>query len=236
MQLFSYSRSRISLRFFFLFLLIGVCISQSLYAEDDWKLIKNDDGIEVYTRPRKNSNINECKGIVTIPASMNIVCRILANIPLHKKYIHQGYDSFFIKQWEKGHCVHYLAFKTPWPCWNRDLVYDTQAEVNPEQERSVVYSRAVKELLVPYRKNHVRVTNSEHIWILEKISLDKTRVTYKNFSDPGGSVPQFLINIMIVDEPYYSLKNLRDFVIESIKDSSYKTMVCPEVPIKAEGK
>jgi hypothetical protein len=230
----SFCRNKNFLRFFFLFILISVCISQGLYAEDNWKLVKNTDGIEVYIRPYKNSGFNECKGITTILAPMDIVCRILSHAPLHRKFTHKCYDSFFVKPWENDHFVHYFAFKLPWPVWDRDLVYDTHAETNPEMNILIFHCLAVKEPIVPYRDKTIRVINSEHTWILEKISPDKTRVTYQNFMDPAVHVPDFVINILTKDAPYYSLKNLRDLVQESIKDLSYKTLVCPEIPISTK--
>jgi hypothetical protein len=214
---------------------ICFCISQNLYAEDNWKLIKNDDGIEVYIRPYKNSGLNECKGITTIPAPYDIVCRILCHPPIHKKFLYNCYDSFFVKPWENGHVVHYVVMKSPWPVWDREIVYDTHAEINPEMNRSIIHCLAIKAPLVPYRNKTIRVTNSEHTWMLEKISPDKTRVTYQNFTDPVAVyVPEFAVNMLTKEAPYYSLKGLRAFVQESIKDSSYKTLVCPEMPIKAE--
>lgn len=233
MQYFPHNKNRIYLRILFLFILISTCISQSLYAEDNWKLIKNTDGIEVYIRPYKNSGINECKGITTIPAPMDIVCRILSQVTLHKKYLYNCYDSFFVKPWENGHAIHYFAVKTPWPVWDRDIVWDTHAEINPEMNRIIYHCLAVKEPLVPYKDKVVRIINSDHTWTLEKISPDNTRVTYQNFMDPVAvHIPDWAINMLTKEAPYYSLKNMRDFVLESIKDSSYKILVCPEMPIK----
>jgi len=98
---------------FFLLTLISVCISQNLYASDNWKLIKNADDIEVYVRPHKNSKIDECKGIITIPASIDIIYAIISYAPLHKKLMHTCYDSFLVRPWEKGCQVHYFTFKAP---------------------------------------------------------------------------------------------------------------------------
>ncbi|PKN37004.1 MAG: hypothetical protein CVU62_13000 [Deltaproteobacteria bacterium HGW-Deltaproteobacteria-2] len=235
MQYFSSNKSRFILRILFLFTLLSTCISQNLYAEDNWKLIKNDDGIEVYVRPYKNSGLNECKGITTIPASMDIICRLLSDATLHKKFVHNSYESFVIKPWENGHLIHYIALKAPWPLRNRDIVYDTHGEINPEMNRMIFYCLAVKEPLVPYKDRTVRITNSEHTWTLEKISPDKTRVTYQNFTEPVAAyVPEWGVNLITKETPYYSLKNMRNIVLESIKDSSYKTLVCPELPIKTE--
>ncbi len=119
MQYFSSNRNRFFLRILFLLILFSPCIFPNLYAEDNWKLVKNADGIEVYIRPYKNSGFNECKGITTIPAPMDIICRILSHAPLHKKFTHKCYESFFVKPWENDHFVHYFTFKLPWPVWDR---------------------------------------------------------------------------------------------------------------------
>jgi hypothetical protein len=215
----SYGRSRIFLSLFFLLILISACISQNLYASEDWKLIKNADDIEVYVRPHKNSNIDECKGIITIPASINIIYAIISYAPLHKKLMHTCYYSFLVRPWEKGCQVHYFAFTAPWPIWNRDLIYETCAKLDHETGNIVVTSRVVEDTSVPVKDGKiVRVTDSDNTWILEKLGPDKTRVTYRNYFNPGvvKIVPTKFINIICKDVPFYTLINMRNLAKEPI--------------------
>jgi hypothetical protein len=220
MQHVSRGRIRIVLRFFFLLILISVCISQNLYASDDWKLIKNADNIEVYARPRpsKNSNINECKGIITIPASIDIIYAIISYAPLHKKLMHTCYDSFLVRPWEKGCQVHYFVFKAPWPIGDRDLIYETCAKLDRETGNIVVTSRVVPDVSVPVKDKIVRVMDSDNTWILEKLGPDKTRVTYRNYFNPGVAkiIPETFINLICKDVPFYTLINMRNLAKEPI--------------------
>lgn len=217
MQHFSCSKNSIFLHNLFLLILI-ICISQNLYAEDNWKMIKNADGIEVYVRPYKNSNINECKGIVTIPASIDIIYAIISYAPLHKKLMHTCYDSFLVRPWEKGCQVHYFAFTAPWPILNRDLIYETCAKFNNEAGNIMVTSRVVSDASVPIRNKLVRVTDSNNTWILEKLGPEQTRVTYRNYFNPAVAkvIPQAFVNIICEDVPFYTLINMRNLAKEPI--------------------
>jgi len=213
----SYSGSRIFQLFFFLLILSSVCISQSLYAADDWKMVKNADDIEVYGRPYKNSNVDECKAIITIPASIDIIYAIISYAPLHKKLMHTCYDSFLVRPWEKGCQVHYFAFKAPWPIWNRDLISETCAKLDRETGNIVVTCRVVQDISVPAKEKMVRITDFNNTWILEKLGPDKTRVTYRNHTDPKIiNVPKMFVNIIYQDIPFYTLINMRNLAKEPI--------------------
>jgi hypothetical protein len=205
---------------FFVIIFISVCISNGLYAADNWKLVKNSDGVEVYTRPHKNSSLEESKGIITIDAPIDILYTILLYGPTHKKLMHNCYDSFFVKPWENGHTIHYWAFKTTWPCWNRDLLLEVRGKVDPKTGNVITTHMSFKEPLVPIKENMIRIMNSENTMIYKKITPNRTRVTYINYTDPGGIVPKFIINILCIDLPYYSLKNLRELA----KDPIYKDL------------
>ena len=224
MQHIPFRRCGSYLRFFFLLIFISVCISQSIYAEDDWKMVKNANDVEVYVRPYKNSNIDECKGIVTIPASIDIIYAIISYAPFHKKLMHTCYDSFLVRPWEKGCQVHYFAFTVPWPLWSRDPIYETCAKLDRETGNVVVTSRVVQDSSAPVKDKIVRITDSDNTWILEKLGHEKTRVTYRNYTNPGViNVPKMFINIICKDVPFYTLINMRNLAKEPIyKDLAQK--------------
>lgn len=200
--------------------LISVCIPTGVYAANDWKLVKSSDGVEVYTRPHKDTGLDESKGVITIDAPIDILYTILLYGPTHKKLMHNCYESYFVKPWENGSTIHYLAFKAPWPCWDRDLLLEVRGKVDPETGNVITTHMSVKEPLVPTKGNMVRITASENTMIYEKISPNRTRVTYINYTDPGGFAPKFLVNILCVDLPYYSLRNLRELA----KDPFYREL------------
>ena len=45
-------------------------------------------------------------------------------------------------------------------------------------------------------------------------SVKMTKVIYEVNADPGGKIPKWLVNDMISDFPFYSLKNLRALVMK----------------------
>jgi hypothetical protein len=218
----SFGRSQFFLRFFFLFIVLNVCISQSLYAADGWKLIKNTDGIEINSRPHKGSGINEYKGITTISdVSFDVLYAMISYTPTHNKLMHTCYEASIIKPWEKGRQINYFKFKSPWPLWDRDLIYDSRGRIDPKSGNMIVVCKAVKEPLVSLRDEFIRIIDSEHMWILEKLGSGKIRASYYNYTDPHcGSVPDMIVNSNIKDVTYYSLLNIRNLA----KDPLYKKL------------
>jgi hypothetical protein len=95
-----------------------------------------------------------------------------------------------------------------------------RGKVDPKTGNVITTHMSFKEPLVPIKENMIRIMNSENTMIYEKITPNRTRVTYINYTDPGGIVPKFIINILCIDLPYYSLKNLRELA----KDPIYKDL------------
>jgi hypothetical protein len=56
----------------------------------------------------------------------------------------------------------------------------------------------------------VRITDSENLWVLEKISADCTRITFVNRTNAGGPFANYLSNPGTRDTTVHSLENLRE--------------------------
>ena len=60
-------------------------------------------------------------------------------------------------------------------------------------------------------------------------SVKMTKIIYEVNADPGGKIPKWLVNDMISDFPFYSLKNLRALVMKK-KVMKHKTNSPKSVP------
>jgi hypothetical protein len=73
----------------------------------------------------------------------------------------------------------------------------------------VVHSIALKTPLIPVRRQYVRITDSEHQWILEKISKNRTRITFINRTNAAGPFANYLSNSGTRDTTLHSLENFK---------------------------
>jgi hypothetical protein len=62
------------------------------------------------------------------------------------------------------------------------------------------------------KENFVRVKNGTGYWELEEIAPNTIHVVYQFHADPGGEIPAWIANTVIVINPLKSLESLRDKV------------------------
>jgi hypothetical protein len=175
-----------------------------------WHLDRSEDGIEVYTRPVEGSGVKAFKGVATVHASVDVILRVLRDSDRFKTWFPNTSESRLLDR--EGPVSHqYSVMDAPWPVEDRDNVL-----------RSVTSRDAgtgVVEIVVdaepdyyPVQVDRIRVQKAHGSWRLEPIGKDETRVTFMMHLEPGGGVPEWLINLRVVASPYEALTNLRKVV------------------------
>jgi hypothetical protein len=71
-----------------------------------------------------------------------------------------------------------------------------------------VRGKALPEPVVPIQKDHVRITDSELHWVLERIDMHQTRIIFIMRTDAGGSVSGYWSDLGSRKTIYHSLINL----------------------------
>ena len=180
-------------------------------ADSAWSLDKNKDGIEVYTRTVEGSPIKEFKGVMTIKSSLSAVVALLDDSEAAPKWIYncQSMDrlkSDGLKKWN------YIVNKLPWPATDRDAVVLSVMQQNPETLQVSIALTAEPDLK-PVKKGLVRIPEMNAAWILTPQAGGEVQVTYQAHVNPGGQLPIWLINSLLVDTPFSSLTAMRKLVL-----------------------
>jgi len=181
-----------------------------LFAQEQWETVSNDNGVAIYSRKVIGQEDSEFKGITDINQPIEVMGAVSAEIP--------GYTGWFFKcrQARKIPAISstaynfmvYIAIDTPWPLWPRDIVYDVKIKIDMASGKVEVRSKAVPEPVVPIRKDHVRITDSELHWVLERIDTHRTRLIFRMRTDAGGSVSGYWSDLGCRKSIYHSLINL----------------------------
>jgi hypothetical protein len=192
-------------------ILLFIIFPVSSVADGDWKLIVDQDGIALYAREVSGHAEAQFKGVCLVNRPLEAVGTILADIASYPKWFFKCIEAQKIPAENSSelHFFLYVAIDTPWPFSDRDAVYKTEIAIDYALGKVVVRSTALKEPLIPLRRQYVRVTDSEHQWILEKISADRTRITFINRTNAGGPLANYISNPGIRETTVHSLKNLK---------------------------
>lgn len=201
-----------SMRSYFATMIFGssLLFSGSAAALGDWELDKQENGIDVYTRPVEGSGIKEFKGIAEVAADAESILQILRDSDGFKDWFPNTSDSRLLAR--DGNVTHqYSVMETPWPIANRDNVF--RSELTRDETTGVIdITVAAEPDFIPVEDGIVRVRKANGNWKLEPIAPDKTRITFTMHLEPGGGIPEWIINARVVASPFEALTNLRGLV------------------------
>lgn len=195
-------------------ILIGMVLPVISAASGEWKFISDNDGINLYVREVSGHPEAQFKGVGMVNRPIEAVGSVLSDTTSYPRWFFKCIEAKKIPA-ENASTLHfflYVAIDTPWPFSDRDAVYKTEIDVNTALGKVVIRSTAVKEALVPIRPNFVRITDSEHQWILERISEVLTRITFINRTNAAGPFADYLSNPGMRDTTFHSLANLTDLL------------------------
>ena len=101
----------------------------------------------------------------------------------------------------------YYKIDVPWPATDRDVVLKLSVKFNKEKKEILIVMNSV----IGYKKevsNVIRIKNASGFWRLTSEG-GKTKVVYQFLGEPGGDMPTWIVNMMIVDSPFNALIALK---------------------------
>lgn len=182
-----------------------------LLDDGNWVKKNTSHDITHFSKKIENSSFKAYKGVCTIESPMDLLYSILCDVQAHTKWIKYCDSSMEVERPTPNQSIQYYTFDIPWPFCDRDVVVNCHVESDWDAGRVVIKSVAIKNPRnpVPVQKKLSRVTNSEQIWVLERLSSSKTRVTFLSYAKMDGLVPKLLNNLISSVIPSQSLANLK---------------------------
>ncbi len=109
--------------------------------------------------------------------------------------------------------IFYMVTAAPWPVKDRDSIIHSTMTQDPKTLVSR-YDMVIKNDVMEPQKKRVRITEMHGSWVFTPVDAKTTEITYQAHADPAGSLPNWLINSLVVDMPYTTLKNMQTKVLE----------------------
>lgn len=177
----------------------------------EWKLKKEVDDIQVYFRKSPDSKINELKIETTVEASLSGIVTLLRDVPTYPSWVYKCEAAKRLTTLSDHEGIYYSEMNFPWPMANRDFIAYSHTQQDPVTKSIIIEARGRPEY-IPEKEGLVRIP---HIYVRWKITPTKpgeAKISYFLQSDPGGSIPPWIINMAIDQGPTNSIKNLREML------------------------
>lgn len=178
-----------------------LCFSVEAISQRNWTSRKNKNGVEVFVKLGENSTLKTYRAIATTSASVEKCSEVLLDLENHINWSYTVITAAMLpSSGDELKC--YMVMDAPWPADDRDIVVRvTKKEISDTKvEIRFVATTGDKEEI----DGLVRVTESTTVWIFERVD-GVTHITYEGTTDPGGKVPDWMVNAGLVDGPYETL-------------------------------
>lgn len=182
-------------------------LPKQLSPTSSWKLERDRNGIKVFTRNVEGYQVKEFKGQVELNIPAKVAYEYIQNIETWNKWVYQlkrgsakkiksnSEDDFFV----------FMEFNIPF-IKNRDYVGRCKGE---QIGKSYKIDIEAYPSLIPENKNKVRIPLNNGSWNIEYVDDHTCILEQQTLSYPGGNIPQKMVNLGIVEIPYFTMMKLR---------------------------
>lgn len=202
--------------------LLGILVFVMLYLFPDishaWEIEQNRDGIQVHTRKNPGIEFKEFRGVTIINASLNSIVALIHDTESYPDWYYNCREARSLKKVGSEEGFNYSITETPWPTDDRDSILHYIRTQDAETKIVTFQLEGVADYIQP-KSDLVRIQKLQGYWKLSPLPDNKVEVSLEMLVDPGGNIPAWLANAMVVDMPYYSLLNMKKEVLKP----KYKT-------------
>ena len=193
-------------------LLLIMIIASDLYSQS-WDFVKEKDGIKLYTRKEANSALKSFKGVTVLHTQMDKLSTMIGNVQ-NTSWWDENVRNIQVLAFETEKFIrYYLVYHVPWPLMDRDLCVEAQINTDPVTGTRTVTAHPLLNV-IPEKPDLVRIKNYWQRWTLQPIDKNTILVTLEGTVDPGGNIPTWLINMVIVETPLKIIRGIRERVQE----------------------
>ncbi len=206
-----YIQLKITLRYivFLYFILIQ---SQSFCQADTvngWKLSKDKNGIQVFTRNIEGTKFKEYKTLCEIDVTPEDLVAILVDVESYTKWMAYVKVAEILKTEGEDRFYVYSEVGVPWPFNNRDEI--TLSVVKRQEESpELTIEITIIPGYIPEKKGIVRMPSGSGLWVFTPMENGKTKIYHQFGGDPGGNIPAWIVDMFLVDGPYKTMLALQE--------------------------
>ena len=195
-------------------------VISKIAVADEWHLEKDKNGVRAYTRDMPGSAVRQFKVETNLPVPMDVVLAVFEDFKRYREWKFQVEISGELSQPNETTWFHYQGQDLPFPASNRMFVLKSQLQVK-DKNTIIIETHAVPEYcnnaqlntcaaVIDFDALVVKVADGDTL--VQQTANGSTHVVWTQHVEPGGSIPAWMINKMLVDSPWEAFNSLRQYV------------------------
>ncbi len=175
---------------------------------DGWVYEREKKGIKIFTKKSKWGKLRDCKATMTVAASPEQMLKILTDFNNYKNWMPRCRKSSVVARLGENGFIAHMVFTGFWPIKDRDCVVKVTYEKDP-QTGVITLTETSEPKYIHEEADVVRIQQLVATWKL--IPKDGgTEVINEYSSNPGGNIPDWMVNTQSVENPLSTFENLQE--------------------------
>ena len=192
-------------------LILFLLFPLNIHAEGQWELIKNESGIEIYSKSGNNSEYIEIKGVSEVRSNLKAFVALMKDVNGFKQWMHAAKETSLIRKNNDYHFSYYMHSDIPWPAKDRDVVLNLKIFRNSKNGSIYIKTKNIIGA-IPEKNNIQRIDSVESSWRFVPIGEDRIKIIFKTRVKPAIQLPDWLAERIYNLGPYHTIKNMKQVV------------------------
>jgi len=206
-----------ALRVLFVLCLLAAAPLAAQNTQADWgEPIKDSEGIRVFARPVSGSAFKAFRAEVELTASLDSVLALMDDFPACTRWVHQCKEGRLLEETGFNDKTFYQATNMPFPVKDRDYILRAQLFMHDDKQ-GVNLTLSARPQAIPETVDIRLQEISGHYDFRKDVNQEGIQITHlvwEQHIDPAGKIPTWLVNALLVDIPFNSLRDFRALVSE----------------------
>ncbi|MEM1435284.1 MAG: START domain-containing protein [Pseudomonadota bacterium] len=174
----------------------------------DWRLDRDKDGIRIYTRAVAGSRFRAVRAVMLTDYPMAQLVALIRDTEACPEWANLCKASRIVESVSETELYVYTHNDLPWPVTDRDAVAHVLWTVD-DAGAAVRMTATATDGYVPAVKGITRLRDAVTGWIFRPQADGRIEVETHAHVDPGGPMPAWIINRLLLDAPHKTLLGMR---------------------------
>jgi hypothetical protein len=179
-----------------------------LFAQNDWTMLKEKDGIRISSRFSPASPFNDIRVELDLTGNIDQLEAILVDVSKYKEWSYATKISRLVKSRGPGKFIYYTEIEVPWPAANRFFYANFELKKNLTERSMHIVAVNIPDYQ-PVPKDLVQVPMTRGTWNITTLTIKSIHVDYILEMNPGGSLPVWVLNLFSTKGPMETFENIK---------------------------
>ena len=191
----------------------------NISADETKDLKKDAEGIQVLTQAVEGSKFKAVRATMTVETSVSGLVALVRDTSACAEWVYLCITSKEHRVVSETEMYIYTHNDLPWPVSDRDALFHVVWEQAADSSVTMT-ARAVGDSDINKKRGVVRLKDALTNWTFNPVE-GGVEVVFDAHVDPGGPLPAFVTNMLLIDAPFHTLTRMRALALSGRYDNAH---------------